>query len=83
MENLVYPNLKAIASKINIKLRGLKCDGPIPSSFEAHCQTGNISALYINPTIKNPTTLTIPLRRREALANVALQYNIPIIEDDA
>ncbi|HIF0479013.1 TPA: PLP-dependent aminotransferase family protein [Klebsiella pneumoniae] len=74
VSDLIYPGLKAIASQLNITLQSLPCDedGPLPRAFEHQCQTGNIRALYVNPTIQNPTTLTLPLRRREALADVAL-----------
>ncbi len=85
VSDLIYPGLKAIASQLNITLQSLPCDedGPLPRAFEHQCQTGNIRALYVNPTIQNPTTLTQPLRRREALADVALRYSIPVIEDEA
>lgn len=85
VSDLIYPGLKAIASQLNITLQSLPCDedGPLPRAFEHQCQTGNISALYINPTIQNPTTLTLPLRRREALADVASRYSVPVIEDEA
>ncbi len=85
VSDLIYPGLKAIASQLNITLQSLPCDedGPPPRAFEHQCQTGNIRALYVNPTIQNPTTLTLPLRRREALADVALRYSIPVIEDEA
>ncbi|WP_246494718.1 PLP-dependent aminotransferase family protein [Brenneria izadpanahii] len=83
--SLVYPGLKAIASQLNIPLQALECDGdgPLPRAFENQCQTNHVSALYLNPTIHNPTTLTVPLRRRESLADIALRYSVPIIEDDA
>ena len=85
VSDLIYPGLKAIASQLNITLQSLPCDedGPLPRAFEHQCQTGNIRALYVNPTIQNPTPLTLPLRRREALADVALRYSIPVIEDEA
>lgn len=85
VSNLIYPGLKAIASQLNIPLQSLPCDddGPLPRAFEHQCQTSNISALYINPTIQNPTTLTLPLRRREALADIASRYSVPVIEDEA
>ncbi len=83
--NLVYPGLKAIAAQLAVPLHALDCDndGPTPRAFENQCQGGHVSALYLNPTIHNPTTLTMPLRRRESLADIALRYSIPIIEDDA
>lgn len=83
--NLTYPGLKAIAAQLGINLHSIESDssGPLVKPFETICKSGEVRALYINPTIQNPTTCTIPLHRREALADVALRYNIPIIEDDA
>ncbi|WP_312045110.1 PLP-dependent aminotransferase family protein [Erwinia sp.] len=85
VSNLVYPGIKAIASQLNIKLKVVSCDkdGPIPSSLEALCKLGLISSFYINPTLHNPTTLTIPLKRRTELAEICLRYDIAVIEDDA
>lgn len=83
--SLVYPGLKAIAAQLNIPLQPLPSgkDGPAVKAFEDLCKTGTVRALYVNPTLQNPTTWTIPQRRREALADVALRYSIPIIEDEA
>lgn len=83
--NLTYPGLKAIAAQLNLNLHSIDSDscGPLVKPFETICKCGEVKALYLNPTIHNPTTCTIPLPRREALADVALRYNIPIIEDDA
>lgn len=85
VSDLVYPGLKAIAGQLNVPLYALECDddGPLPRAFENQCQQGNISALYVNPTLQNPSTLTMPLRRRESLAEIARRYSVPIIEDDA
>lgn len=85
VSNLVYPGMKAIASHLDVKLRAVNCDeyGPDPSALEALCCAGEITALYINPTLHNPTTLTIPKSRRCALAEVCRRYNLQIVEDDA
>lgn len=85
VESLVYPGIKAIAAQLGLTLHSLERDasGPLVRPFEEICQKGQVGALYLNPTIHNPTTTTIPLGRREALADVALRYSIPIIEDDA
>ncbi|MFX5393229.1 hypothetical protein ABTD32_19705, partial [Acinetobacter baumannii] len=58
-------------------------DGPSADAFEHACKTLKPRALYCNPTLLNPTTATVTRARREALADVALRYAIPIIEDDA
>ncbi|WP_108125131.1 PLP-dependent aminotransferase family protein [Saccharospirillum mangrovi] len=85
VESLAYPGIKAIAAQLGLHLHSLErdADGPLVTPFEDACKAGNVAVLYLNPTIHNPTTTTIPIGRREALADVALRYSIPIIEDDA
>jgi DNA-binding transcriptional MocR family regulator len=39
--------------------------------------------LYTTPTFSNPTGVTMPLDRRQALLELALRYDLPVIEDDA
>ncbi len=38
--------------------------------------------LYVVPTFHNPTGVTMSLRRRRALVDLAAQYEVPVIEDD-
>lgn len=85
VESLCYPGIKAIAAQLGCSLYALERDsrGPLPKAFENACKKGNVGALYVNPTIHNPTTTTMPVSRRERLADIALRYSIPIIEDDA
>jgi len=85
VSSLVYPGMKAIANHLDVRLKAVLCDeyGPDPSVLDAHCRAGEVTALYINPTLHNPTTLTIPEFRRRELAEVCRRYNISVIEDDA
>ncbi|MBN8747310.1 MAG: PLP-dependent aminotransferase family protein [Variovorax sp.] len=85
VESLTYPGVKAIAAQLGVQLHALQLDddGPIADAFEHACKTLKPKALYCNPTLLNPTTLTVSRARREALADVALRYAVPIIEDDA
>jgi DNA-binding transcriptional MocR family regulator len=82
---LTYPGVKAIATQLGIQLHPLQSDeeGPLGEAFEHACKTLKPKALYVNPTLNNPTTATLSRARREALADVALRFAIPIIEDDA
>ena len=38
--------------------------------------------MYLNPTHQNPTSLTMPLRARRELLELAERYRVPIVEDD-
>jgi DNA-binding transcriptional MocR family regulator len=85
VEALTYPGIKAMAAQLGVQLHALPLDdeGPDAEAFEHACKTLKAKALYINPTLLNPTTLTVTRARREALADVALRFSVPIIEDDA
>lgn len=84
-EAITYPGIRAIAAQKDLRLVGLAMDrdGILPDAFRAACQTLEPKALYLNPTLQNPTTLTIPARRRAEIAGVAREFGVPIIEDDA
>jgi len=85
VDSLAYPGLKAIAAQFGVQLHAMTLDedGPDVEAFEHACKTLSPKAVYCNPTLLNPTTATMSLARREALADVALRYSVPIIEDDA
>jgi DNA-binding transcriptional MocR family regulator len=85
LDSLAYPGIKAICSQLGVRLQAIARDdeGPLPHAFEALCKTAAPRAFYCNPTIQNPSTLTLSTYRRQALAEVALRHNVPIIEDDA
>ena len=85
VESVTYPGVKALATQLGIKLHALPVDqeGPCPQHFEEACKHVHPKALYCNPTMLNPTTVTVSPARREALADIALRYSVPIIEDDA
>jgi DNA-binding transcriptional MocR family regulator len=84
VDSLTYPGIKSIAAQLGKRLHAIERDhsGPTASSFENACRTHDVAALYINPTMHNPTCTTIPRSRREALADVALRYSVNIIEDE-
>ena len=85
VEAMVYPGLKAIAAQLGTQLQPLEMDaqGLLPEAFEAACKSLPVGALYLCPTLHNPTTATLPMRRREQIADIALRYSVPLIEDDA
>lgn len=84
-EELTYPGLRALAAQLGIRLVGLPMDaeGIDALAFAAACAQYAPVALYCNPTLLNPTTMTISITRRRALVNVARHYGLAIIEDDA
>ncbi|HEY4164839.1 MAG TPA: PLP-dependent aminotransferase family protein, partial [Dongiaceae bacterium] len=88
-EALTYPGFRALAGQLGIKLKGLAMDseGILPEALDEACRShppANMpKALYCIPTIQNPTTATMSLSRRNAIAEIARRHRLPIFEDDA
>ncbi len=84
-ERVTYPGIRAIAAQMGVNLIGLPMDqaGIEPAALAEAIQRYKPVALYLNPTLQNPTTLTIPERRRTEIAAVIRRERLPIIEDDA
>lgn len=84
-EALTYPGIRSIAAQLGIRLAGLAMDGDgiVPAAFAETCERLRPKALYLNPVLHNPTTLTIPETRRVELAAIARRHRVAIIEDDA
>ena len=83
-EALTYPGMKAIAEQLGLELVGLPTDqhGLLPEAFDEACRRLKPRALYLNPTLSNPTTRTIPIERRQEIAAIARSHGVPILEDD-
>ncbi len=84
-ESLTYAGLKSVAGLLHLKLAGLPMDGQglEPDAFEDACRKGKPRALYVIPTLHNPTTAIMPLERRRAIAEIAERHDVAIVEDDA
>ncbi len=84
-EVITYPGIRALAAQMGLNLVGLAMDeeGIDPAALGKACVAHAPKALYLNPILQNPTTLTISERRRTEIAAVARRYGVPIIEDDA
>lgn len=83
-EELTYPGMKAIAEQLGLTIIGVATDehGILPDAFAKACKTHKPIALYLNPTLSNPTTRTIPFERRREIAKIAERHGVLILEDD-
>jgi DNA-binding transcriptional MocR family regulator len=83
-EAITYPGARSLAGQLGLKLAGLPMDedGVDPDALEHACLRLSPKALYLNPTMLNPTTHTIPDYRRLRLTEIARRFALPIIEDD-
>lgn len=84
-ERITYPGAQAIARRCGCRLVGVAedADGVIPEALEGAIREHQPRALYLNPTLNNPTTRTMPPSRRTELAALLRKHSLPLIEDDA
>ena len=84
-EAITYPGFRNIAGRFRLNLVGLEtdADGILPDALETAIRAHGPKALYLNPTLQNPTTRTIPESRRLEIAEVLNRHELTLIEDDA
>ena len=83
-EALTYPGFKAVARQLGLTVLGapMDADGLDPDALRTLFAAHRPKLLYCMPTLHNPTTATMPLERREAVAAVAREFGVAIVEDD-
>lgn len=81
---VTYPGLLLAAEQLGVRLWPVAscADGMQPDALEQACQESGARLLYLNPTFHNPTAHTMPLGRRQEIADVILRRGITLIEDD-
>ena len=57
-------------------------DGVIPGSAEEMIRKHRPKVMYVIPTFQNPSGRTLGIERRRALARLACEYGVVLIEDD-
>jgi DNA-binding transcriptional MocR family regulator len=84
-EALTYPGIKSVSAQLGLNLVGVPLDdeGIDPVAFAHLCCELAPKALYLNPTLLNPTTSTMPEERRLQVIEIAREHGVTIIEDDA
>ncbi|MET7442227.1 aminotransferase class I/II-fold pyridoxal phosphate-dependent enzyme, partial [Streptomyces sp. NPDC005568] len=83
LESLTYPLVKEIAARLGVVLVPLATDGEglRPDALAAAHRTAPLSALYVQPTLHNPTSLTTSAGRRAELAGTVRDLELPVVED--
>ena len=84
-EALTYPGIRAAAGYAGVRLVGVSMDedGVVPAALEEACRRHAPKAVYLVPTIHNPTTATMPLSRRQEVAEILRRNDVLLLEDDA
>lgn len=80
----VYPGLLSLARRYRLALDVVDTDkeGLLPESLAQRLERG-ARFVYITPTNDNPTTATMGIARRKAIAAVIERHGAILIEDDA
>lgn len=81
---LCYPGLRSIADYLGLDVYSVKMDesGLLVEDLINVISTYQPDALYLIPNIDNPTTATLTTERRYAIAELAREHNLTLIEDD-
>lgn len=83
VEPLTYPLVREIAGRLGVTLVALEADGGglRPESVRAAHRTAPLSALYLQPTLHNPTSVTTGEERKREIAAVVRELDLPVVED--
>ena len=84
-EALTFPGIKAAAAQLGVKLVGVIMDdgGILPDALAKACRTYQPKAVYLIPTLHNPTAATLTSERRSIIAKIIRDADTVLIEDDA
>lgn len=84
-EDVTYPGIRAIAAQLGLRLVGVGMDehGICPAALDRAIREHWPMALYLNPTLQNPVTHTMPEDRRQKVADILRNNGVALIEDDA
>ncbi|WP_374636169.1 aminotransferase-like domain-containing protein [Agrobacterium salinitolerans] len=86
VEDQTYPGVINVARHLGVKLTSIAMDdeGMLPDQLERELATsrGSNAAVYLTPTMQNPTTSSMSKARRSAIALICRKSGIIVIEDD-
>ncbi len=61
---------------------GTDDDGLIPEELDRVLSTNRVKMVYLVPTFQNPTGRTLPLARRQQVAEILVRHGALLVEDD-
>ena len=83
-EAIGHHTLVPLARYLGFNLEGLPIDdnGILPEALDDACRHSDIRAVFVQPSVINPTATLMGSVRRAELAGVARRHDIAIIEND-
>ncbi|WP_330429091.1 PLP-dependent aminotransferase family protein [Klebsiella pneumoniae] len=85
VDALTYSGFKVLAALYHLELAAIPCrpEGPDLRALHTLCQQRRVRAVYTMPTPHNPLGWVLNTGQRQALADLARQHDLLIIEDAA
>lgn len=85
VDALTYSGFKVLAALYHLELAAIPCrpEGPDLRALHTLCQQRRVRAVYTMPTLHNPLGWVLNTGQRQALADLARQHDLLIIEDAA
>ena len=85
VDALTYSGFKVLAALYHLELAAIPCrpEGPDLQALHTLCQQRRVRAVYTMPTLHNPLGWVLNPGQRQALADLARQHDLLIIEDAA
>ena len=82
-EDLIDPLTKLLTGALGLVLKriGTDADGMLPEALEEACTQQRVKALICSPDHHSPTLRVMPEARRKAIAEIARQHGIWILEN--
>ena len=84
-EWVTYVGILEQTQMLGCPMVGLEFDaeGMLPESLRKACERDGVKAIYAMPSVHNPLGVTAGLERRRAIVEVAREFDLVIVEDDA
>ena len=84
VSDLIYPGFQQAAKLAGVQLYPIRSDeqGLCLDALAEACRTARPQAMLVTPNLHNPTLVTMPEKRRAAIAELARAHDLQIIEDD-
>jgi len=83
-EEVTYHWMRSAAEMLHVRIEGVAIDrhGMLPDALAKAARKRGAKAIYLTPTLQNPTGSVMPEKRRRDLAAVAERHGLTIVEDD-
>ncbi|BBE74788.1 PLP-dependent aminotransferase family protein [Oharaeibacter diazotrophicus] len=88
VERFTYPAVPLFARHRGVEVRGLAVDGEgmrpdaLAEALADAARAGRRAALYLMPTVQNPTAAAMGPARRRAIADLVARHDATIVEDE-